>query len=164
MTRGTLAIFAALAVLATRTLAQDAASLRDDQLLGAVAEATEAQQADRLLSLMTEVRARGLLMFKADGPSCEPVIPETGLLATMIPRGTARWAYITQARITAMSKGACNCPFSLLSFDRFTRDLAGAVAPDLTRQDLAALQEFRAENEGPTETAWRDYRQNVCGR
>ena len=163
MTRGTLAIFAALAVLATRTLAQDAPSLRDDQLLGAVAEATEAQQADRLLSLMTEVRARGLLMFKADGPSCEPVIPETGLLATLTPRGSAQWAYITRVRMVAMERKECGCPFSLLSFDDFTREATGSVAPDLTRDDLSVLQAFRTRNERTVGEEWNKYRQTVCG-
>ena len=163
MTRGTLAIFAALAVLATQTLAQDAPSLRDDQLLGAIAEATEAQQADRLLSLMTEVRARGLLMFKADDLSCEPVIPETGLLASLIARGTAQWAYITRVRMTAIDRGDCGCPYSLLAFDDFSREMTGSVAAGLTKADLAVLQKFRSQNESSTNETWRAFRQKTCG-
>ena len=159
----TLILVSALAAVATPILAQEAASLRDDQLLAAVAAATETQDADRLLELMIEVRARGLLMFTADGQTCEPVIPKMGLLATLTPRGTAQWAYITQSRMTGMEAGDCGCPFALLSFDDFTRDLTGAVAPDLTQGDIAALQDFRAENEAPVTEQWRVFRQNVCG-
>ena len=161
--RKTLSIFAAVAVFATGTLAQDAESLRDDQLLGAVAKATEAREADRLLSLMTEVRARGLLMFRADGETCEPVIPETDLLTSLISRGTAQWAYITQARMTAMERGECGCPFSMLTFDAFAREMTGSAGSDLTRGDLVALQEFRTQNEKSVDDAWRDFRRNSCG-
>lgn len=159
----TLLLVSALAIVATPIMAQESASLRDDQLLGAVAAATETQDADRLLELMNEARARGLLMFTAEGPACEPVIPKTGLLATLTPRGTAQWAYITRARMTAMEAGTCGCPFALLSFDDFTRDLTGAVAPDMTSADLATLQDFRAENEASVTEQWRAFRQNVCG-
>ena len=158
-----LLLVSALAIVATPILAQDAATLRDDQLLGEVAAATETQEADRLLGLMIEVRARGLLMFRTDGQTCEPVIPETGLLATMTPRGTAQWAYITQSWMTAMEAGNCGCPFALLYFDDFTRDLTRAVAPDLTSADLATLQNFRTQNEGIVTEQWRAFRQTVCG-
>ena len=138
-------------------------SLRDDQLIGAVAEATEAREADRLLLLMTEIRARGLLMFEVEGQVCEPVIPESGLLATLTPHGTAQWAYITRVRMMAMELRDCGCLYSLQSFDEFTRDMTGSRAPDLTRSDLATLQEFRAKNQSPVDDAWRDYRKTVCG-
>jgi hypothetical protein len=159
----TLLLVSALAAVATPILAQDAATLHDVQLLGAVAAATETRDADRLLELMIEVRARGLLMFAADGQTCEPVIPKTGLLATLTPRGTAQWAYVTQSRMTAMEAGNCGCPFALLSFDDFTRDLTGAVAPDLTQGDLATLQGFRVQNDAPVAEKWRAFRHYVCG-
>ena len=158
-----LSLVTALMVLAAPILAQDAATLRDDQLLGAVAAATQTQDADRLLELMNEARARGLLMFTAEGPACEPVIPRTGLLATLTPRGTAQWAYITRARMTAMETGTCGCPFALLSFDDFTRNLTGTVAPDMTSADLATLQDFRSESEASVTEQWRAFRQNICG-
>ena len=158
-----LPLVVALAVLASQTLAQDTSSLRDDQLLVAVVAATEAQDADRLLSLMTEVRARGSLMFTAESQACEPVIPETGPLASLISRGSAQWAYITQSRMTAMKAGDCGCPYSLLSFDDFTLELTGSVAADLTPNDLSVLQAFRAANESAIDQEWRDFRQNSCG-
>ena len=162
MTLKALSIFGVLAVLATQAVAQDVTSLRDDQLIGAVAQATKAREADRLLSLMTEVRARGLLMFRAAGQACEAMIPETALLTSLITRGTVQWAYITQARKTAMERGDCGCPFSLLAFDDFTRTMTGSVGADLTRDDLAILQEFRARNEKSVDETWQDFRHNNC--
>lgn len=159
----TLLLVSALAMVATPIMAQDAASLRDDQLLDAVAAATETQDADRLLALMIEVRARGLLMFTAEEPVCEPIIPETGRLASLISRGSAQWAYITKARLTAMEAGDCGCPFSLLSFDDFALELTGSVAVDLTADDLSVLQAFRTANESAVDQEWRDFRLNSCG-
>lgn len=159
----TLLLVSAFAIVATPIMAQDAATLRDDQLLGAVAAATEAQDTDRLLELMNEVRARALLMFTAEEPICEPKIPETGPLASLISRGSAQWAYITRARLTAMEAGDCGCPFALLSFDDFALELTGSVAADLTPDDLSILQAFRADNEPAVDLEWRDFRQNSCG-
>ena len=163
MTGRTLLLFSAVALLATQAFAQDASDLRDDQLLGEVAVATEMQDADRLLALMTEARARGLLMFAADGPICEPTIPETSPLASLISRGSAQWAYITRSRMMAMEAGDCGCPFSLLSFDDFALELTGSGAADLTPDDLSVLQAFRTVNEKVVDQEWRDFRQNSCG-
>ena len=159
----TLLLVSALAIFATPIMAQEAATLRDDQLLGAVARATETQDADRLLEVMIEVRARGLLMFTAESQACEPVIPETGPLASLISRGSAQWAYITRSRMIAMDAGDCGCPYSLLSFDDFTLEFTGSVAAELTPDDLSVLQAFRSNNESAVEQEWRDFRQNSCG-
>ena len=105
----------------------------------------------------------GCLMFGADRQTCEPVVPETGLLATLTPRGSAQWAYVTQVRMMAMDRGDCSCPYSFMSFDDFTRDMTGSVAPDLTTDDLSILQDFRATNQGPVDDAWRAFRQTTCG-
>ena len=158
-----LSLVATLAFAATRIVAQDTTALRDDQLLGAVVSATEAQDADRLLALMTEARLRGLLMFGVDGQSCAPVMPQTGPFASLIWRGSAQWAYITRVHVVAIERGDCGCPFARLSFDDFALELTGAAAADLTQDELSAFQAYRAANERVVEQAWQDFRQNSCG-
>lgn len=147
----------------TNGAAQSVDSLQDAELLNGVVAATEARDADTLLTFMVEVEKRELLMFKAVA-QCDAVVPETGLLENMMTLGNARRAYIVAARQTAMSEGNCGCIFSTISFDTFSENLVGSTAPNLTRGDLDEMRTFRRTFEDDVDAQYRDFRQNTCGK
>ena len=81
-----LAVFIALAGSAW---AEDLQDLPDDTLLGEVVTATENGEEERLLDLMREVQARGLLMFPKP-QTCTFNYPDTEFFGNEIFRGAVR--------------------------------------------------------------------------
>ena len=84
-----LAVFIALAGSAW---AEDLQDLPDDTLLGEVVTATENGEEERLLDLMREVQARGLLMFPKP-QTCTFSYPDTEFFGNEIFRGAVRWGF-----------------------------------------------------------------------
>ena len=154
-----LAVFIALAGSAW---AEDLQDLPDDTLLGEVVTATENGEEERLLDLMREVQARGLLMFPKP-QTCTFSYPDTEFFANEIFRGAVRWGFGTDLQDRAMAQGFCGCIYDLGSLDAFTNELVGKPARALTAADFHALRRFRSDEWVEIDQRHTAFRTEICG-
>jgi hypothetical protein len=158
----TLVAFALGSFLTTEALAQDASELRDDELLAEIVVVTEAEDADRLLELMLEVKTRGLLMFQAP-KACEFTYPDTAFFENEFYRGAANWAYVTELKERAISEKFCGCHYKLMSFDAFSQEVAGKAPEALSEVDDKTFSNYRRRDWYPTQKAYDEFRKEICG-
>ena len=149
--------------LAGASLAQDISDLPDDQLLGAVVTATETEDKERLMELMREVRARGLLMF-SEPQVCEFAYPDTEFFRNEIFRGAVRWAYGTDLREQAMTEGYCGCIYELGSLDAFTEARVGKRAVDVASDDLGDFRSYRRSEWNDANERYQAFQTEHCGQ
>jgi hypothetical protein len=154
-----LAVFIALAGSAW---AEDLQDLPDDTLLGEVVTATENGEEERLLNLMREVQARGLLMFPKP-QTCTFSYPDTEFFGNEIFRGAVRWGFGTDLRELAMSQGFCGCIYDLGSLDAFTNELVSKSAKALTTVDFNALRRYRSDEWVEIDQLHTAFRKESCG-
>lgn len=149
-------------LLATPVAAQTGADYGDDQLLEAVKDATEAEDADLVLALMLEVRERGLLMFQELG-QCEIAYPQTEFFDNSIFRGAATWAYNTEVWEMAIAQNHCGCHYDLWAFDDFIQSVIGRSADTLAIDDYNQIRNYRRDEWKDVSRAYTAFRDNTCG-
>ena len=154
-----LAVFIALAGSAW---AEDLQDLPDDTLLGEVVTATENGEEERLLDLMREVQARGLLMFPKP-QTCNFSYPDTEFFGNEIFRGAVRWGFGTDLRELAMSQGFCGCIYDLGSLDDYTQARVGKTPEELTAADFNALRRYRSGEWVDIDQRHAAFRKESCG-
>jgi hypothetical protein len=154
-----LAVFVALAGNAWAEGPQD---LPDDTLLGEVVIATETGEEDRLLKLMREVQARGLLMFPKP-QACSLTYPDTEFFSNEIFRGAVRWGFGTDLRELAISQGFCGCIYDLGSLDDYTQARVGKTPEELTAADFNALRRYRSGEWVDIDQRHAAFRKESCG-
>lgn len=154
-----LAVFIAVAGSAW---AEDLQDLPDDTLLGEVVTATENGEEERLLDLMREVQARGLLMFPKP-QTCTFSYPDTEFFGNEIFRGAVRWGFGTDLRELAMSQGFCGCIYDLGSLDAFTQERIGKTPNNLTAGDFGALRRYRSGEWVKIDQLYTAFRKESCG-
>lgn len=140
---------------------QSSSDMRDDQLLGAIVQATEESEAADLLGFMQEASRRGLLMFEGER-ICESGVPETGLMDNQFKRGRVNWAYHMRVWEMAMEDGFCGCVYELQSFPQFQRELVGHDG-EITESDVDVFNAFWRERKQVIEPAYRAFKDERCG-
>jgi hypothetical protein len=153
---------AAIILFTGPVLSQPIEQLRDDRLLEQVVSATSDGDANELLNLMREVRARGLLMFP-DIDICHSQVPDTGILSSKITRGGVNWAYHMRVWSLAIEQNQCGCPYNLLSPDAFALELTDHAMTDLSTADAGVLRSYWIQNRDIVEPAYQTFQLEVCG-
>lgn len=148
--------------LAGSAWAEDLQDLPDDTLLGEVVTATENGEEERLLDLMREVQARGLLMFPKP-QTCTFSYPETDFFGNEIFRGAVRWGFGTDLRELAMSQGFCGCIYDLGSLDAFTTERVDKPAHALTAADFNTMRRYRNADWNTIDQRYATFREESCG-
>jgi hypothetical protein len=150
-------------VLAGSAWAEGPQVLPDDALLGEVIIATENGEEERLLKLMREVQARGLLMFPKL-QACTFRYPDTEFFRNEIFRGTVRWGFGTDLSELAMSQGFCGCIYDLGSLDAFTQERVGKAAQDATTRDFSVFRKYRRGDWSEVNERYQAFQSERCGR
>lgn len=149
-------------VLAGSAWAEDLQDLPDDTLLGEVVTATETGEEERLLNLMREVQARGLLMFPKP-QTCTFSYPDTEFFGNEIFRGAVRWGFGTDLSELAMAQGFCGCIYDLWGLDDYTQARAGKTPEELTAADFNALRRYRSGEWVEIDRRHAAFRKESCG-
>ncbi len=154
-----LAVFITLAGSAWAEGQQD---LPDETLLGEVVIATEMWEKERLLKLMREVQARGLLMFPKP-KACTFSYPDTEFFGNEIFRGAVRWGFGTDLRELAMSQGFCGCIYDLGSLDAFTQERIGKAAQGAIISDFSVFRKYRRSDWSDVNERYQIFQLERCG-
>lgn len=144
------------------SLGQTASDMRDDQLLGAIVQATDNSEAADLLGFMQEASRRGLSMFE-NPQRCEEGIPETGLMTNLLDRSPVSWAYRYQVWQMAIETGYCGCAFDLQSFPEFQNQMVNHN-DELDRSDIQVFRDFWLALKPEPERSYRAFKNESCGR
>ncbi len=157
-------LLAGVVLIASPLHAENLQNATPDQLQQAAIEAVNENDRNELMDIMREMQRREMHFFRAPRSAlCEREPEKVGYIAERFGRfGTARQAYFTYLRETAMRDGVCSCLMGQMSFDEFLTEKFGFVQADLDEENYILLRDYRQERQYDVADEYRSFYATNC--